>query len=1206
MGCCSSSGPNDKSRLAEIKQDVCSHRWDDVNQLDQLVLELGDIYGRMLNKGKQPEMDMVHELSDKLATSLHDMMNDDLLRQGSAGTAKVKAIIELAKKLDPIVTNEGSASIRIQDRHRSLQANIVSSYVKSISQAAKQLEGPQDVLPESQKVLELLCDLQPYVSSGQTPLVLHETKALTAKIIQLVPEVMKSCPKVLPCLQDTLDNLDGLCFDLSESAGTGTGPWVPVGPELLVHRSQEKANFLPDLVARLEAETAKAEKLNPSAILDTLKDIAPWWVEVTGELENQLLSCIVRLEERVLASYVKATAAGDNEKMNRLFKWAQEYEKCCADIKMRRGKLTTELEKKRAGNSLENHLNRARATATETCDRLRQSCEEAKVKVERIPKERYYDVGEATWKFSLKRGVYKDYDREKSREVEQFYRDWVERKKPIDLKERRYEVAIQIGRPLTAKTGRERCWYAEKCTRKNPDHRRKFAHPGDPDWDAEAEAGTDSVPVASLREERYSLDFHLMTQVNLSRRAGMRNIMRSEGQTKVQLITQEYFAEVSEFVKELSSCFAQAEYELRLLGEDARLDTEKKVEELFQEIKPTVTDFLALAVKVRDMRVIEEVLGTLGSRTEGLGFRDSLKDLRRGDVIDELRQAYVPRESRNSCHSWALVRLLVKQKAFRMRYSLAFKVSEMDTLVQRRVHMRCQALLADYSGDEEFCPVFRAQAGEIMRDALAWNIQNIETQHMEVVLAILKAARVWGYDAHNFTESIGASIPEVLNSACNSKVQPLSRAIEVLDYAHRIAGIQHQSLSELMNLQPVLPSLVRRAFKEIKCEDGKMAESIKDVVTLRSKLDDYGPSPGGFDAQFWEIVRGTYEIERDATELTEWAIAFAEQLRIPIPDWMMKKDQVEAMKKVQTALDTGDERELREAVIFAKQADYKSDKKLTHAYDRAIDQLRKLKRMPSGWEDVITDLEDPTAKMFKKVEEGDDNLRILMQSLFDDTQAHIITRDRVGAVPRGYHVERIVTVKNVESWGQFSKRREEICNKCKRFVGAAPCPDQVWDSWSGKVATSNRGKAVLQHCKLPELQKEANEFLMFHGTKPEAADLIAQNHFDMAFACKTGLFGAGLYFAESSSKSDEYVKPDTKSHYPMIIARVALGRINYCAELDPAVNPGRDALERSCIGGEYHSVLGDRKKARGTYREFVLYDHYQVYPQFIVWYSRQL
>lgn len=44
---------------------------------------------------------------------------------------------------------------------------------------------------------------------------------------------------------------------------------------------------------------------------------------------------------------------------------------------------------------------------------------------------------------------------------------------------------------------------------------------------------------------------------------------------------------------------------------------------------------------------------------------------------------------------------------------------------------------------------------------------------------------------------------------------------------------------------------------------------------------------------------------------------------------------------------------------------------------------------------------------------------------------------------------------------------------------------------------------------------------MFHGTKPEAADLIAMNHFDMAFACKTGLFGAGLYFAENSSKSDE-------------------------------------------------------------------------------------
>jgi len=157
---------------------------------------------------------------------------------------------------------------------------------------------------------------------------------------------------------------------------------------------------------------------------------------------------------------------------------------------------------------------------------------------------------------------------------------------------------------------------------------------------------------------------------------------------------------------------------------------------------------------------------------------------------------------------------------------------------------------------------------------------------------------------------------------------------------------------------------------------------------------------------------------------------------------------------------------------------------------------------------------------------------------------------------------------------------------------------------SGVLATAKGAQDILEECKIPPLEGGANEFLLFHGTKPDAADLIARNHFDMSFACKTGLFGAGLYFAESCSKSDEYVKPDAGMQYPLIVARCTLGRINYCPNMDPIKDPGRDKLESSCLRGEYHSVLGDRKKAKGTYREFILYDHYQVYPHFIVWYTR--
>merc|ERR1712048_1761 len=218
-------------------------------------------------------------------------------------------------------------------------------------------------------------------------------------------------------------------------------------------------------------------------------------------------------------------------------------------------------------------------------------------------------------------------------------------------------------------------------------------------------------------------------------------------------------------------------------------------------------------------------------------------------------------------------------------------------------------------------------------------------------------------------------------------------------------------------------------------------------------------------------------------------------------------------------------------------------------------------------------------------------------------------RDRLfrgegGLVARGYRVEKIVSVMNAESWGSYMNRLDEISEQCKRFPGAAPCADATWGEWSGKVSTHSLGGQILQSARLPSLDPKANEFLMFHGTKPEAADSIAQNHFSLAFACKTGLFGAGLYFAESSSKSDEYVKSDSEGRFPVVLCRVALGRINYVPHLDPTKDPGREKLESSCLSGEYHSVLGDRKKAKGTYREFVVYDHFQVYPHFIVWYKR--
>jgi len=96
------------------------------------------------------------------------------------------------------------------------------------------------------------------------------------------------------------------------------------------------------------------------------------------------------------------------------------------------------------------------------------------------------------------------------------------------------------------------------------------------------------------------------------------------------------------------------------------------------------------------------------------------------------------------------------------------------------------------------------------------------------------------------------------------------------------------------------------------------------------------------------------------------------------------------------------------------------------------------------------------------------------------------------------------------------------------------------------------------------------------------------------------LYGKGLYFAESITKSDEYAKPNDQGVHAILMCRVIGGNVKYTAE----VTPDPEELVTSCISGDYDSVLGDREVCRGTYREFVLFDSEDVYVEYIIEYTR--
>merc|ERR1719329_1655678 len=66
--------------------------------------------------------------------------------------------------------------------------------------------------------------------------------------------------------------------------------------------------------------------------------------------------------------------------------------------------------------------------------------------------------------------------------------------KPDDCSEEFQWDEVRL--PL-AQACRQRCRYADKCYRKNPDHKKDFCHPGEPDWE---QAAHEEVAVPERRK----------------------------------------------------------------------------------------------------------------------------------------------------------------------------------------------------------------------------------------------------------------------------------------------------------------------------------------------------------------------------------------------------------------------------------------------------------------------------------------------------------------------------------------------------------------------------------------------------------------------------------------------------------------------------------------------------------------------------------
>eukprot|EP01124_Arcella_intermedia_P001777 TRINITY_DN10966_c0_g2_i1.p1 TRINITY_DN10966_c0_g2~~TRINITY_DN10966_c0_g2_i1.p1 ORF type:complete len:594 (+),score=91.54 TRINITY_DN10966_c0_g2_i1:83-1783(+) len=240
--------------------------------------------------------------------------------------------------------------------------------------------------------------------------------------------------------------------------------------------------------------------------------------------------------------------------------------------------------------------------------------------------------------------------------------------------------------------------------------------------------------------------------------------------------------------------------------------------------------------------------------------------------------------------------------------------------------------------------------------------------------------------------------------------------------------------------------------------------------------------------------------------------------------------------------------------------------------------------------------------------------------------------------PKRFEVLRIERVQSQKLWSEYQNAKINILQK--QFV-LDPEFKQILEEKPLKL-----GKKGI-------IDPKANEVYLFHGTKQTSIKLIAESGFTNRHIMEiisnnpyNGMFGSGLYFAEDSSKSNQYVDcpvchqgcigmategkekekgqvvsckctpEDVKKAggYAMVLSRVIMGDPHLCTSYSSTFYKGivYPPFEKDSIWAEAPipcidpSPLPVREGEQGLkYREFIVFEPEYVYPEYIIYYERK-
>jgi hypothetical protein len=151
-----------------------------------------------------------------------------------------------------------------------------------------------------------------------------------------------------------------------------------------------------------------------------------------------------------------------------------------------------------------------------------------------------------------------------------------------------------------------------------------------------------------------------------------------------------------------------------------------------------------------------------------------------------------------------------------------------------------------------------------------------------------------------------------------------------------------------------------------------------------------------------------------------------------------------------------------------------------------------------------------------------------------------------GKDPRSFPMVRAVRIQNLPLWRDYAHRRETMLAKYGDALAHSDANE--WLSTRPILTATNQVVGLLEH--------RANENFLFHGTDATTAETLKQTGFDARVSSLVGMFGGGSYFAENSSKSNQYIPgPEAQptplgNPYQMLFCRVLLGDIHVCHKYD--------------------------------------------------------